>query len=204
MPDPDPDAGKLNNDPAPKDGDPQPPKDGDPKPPDDGDPTLPKDGDPKPPEVKAPEKYEGFKVPDSVELEAELLKEFEGAARGMDLTQENAQKFVDFGVKLLEGEQKAQEDNRTETLDAWEKEIKADEEWGGDKLEETLDRGRRVIKEHGSTELHELIEKSGLGSNPHLLRFLGKLDKALGEDRTVDGKPAPSEKDAATVLYDGK
>lgn len=158
-----------------------------------------------PPAGGPPEKYETFTVPEGVELDAEVLKDFEAAARDMGLTQGNAQKLVDFGVKLVESGVEQADEVRTNTLKTWEEEIKADPEFGGDKLEETLDRGRRVMRNHGSDALRELIEVTGLGSNPHLLRFLAKLDKALGEDRTVDGKPAPSEKKTAgEVLYDGK
>lgn len=219
MPEPtdDPNAGKPNNEPASGggDGDGKPasgdakPADGDAKPADgDGKPAAgdgkPADGDAKPEGSQAPEKYEGFKVPDTVELDAKMLTEFETTARTLGLSQENAQKLVDFGAALVEGGLEAQDVNRTETLETWEKEIKADEEYGGDKLGETLDRGRRVVRDHGSDGLKEVLESSGLGSNPHVLRFLVKLDKALGEDRTVDGKPVSDGKDAATVLYDGK
>jgi len=199
-PEPSPEAGKPDNEPAPGAGDGgKPPEGGEPNPPEGG--AKPPEGGE--PQKRAPEKYEVFKVPEGVELDADTLTEFEGAAREMDLSQENAQRLVDFGAKIIQAEATEQAENRKVTLEEWEKEIEADEEFGGDKLEETLDRGRRVVKEHGSAELHQLIEVTGLGSNPHLLRFLAKVDKALGEDRVVDGKPAPQKKDAATVLYDG-
>jgi hypothetical protein len=207
---PKPEAGKPNNEPAPGAGDGGAPKPADGgTPPAEGTPKPPEGGEPKPegegkPEGGAPEKYEDFKVPENVELDADDLAVFSEAAKGMGLSQENAQKLVDFGVKIIQGAEELQNENRNSTLDTWEKEIKADEEYGGDKLGETLDRGRRVVREHGTPELHTLIEASGLGSNPHLLRFLAKIDKALGEDRAVDGKPAPEKRDAAAALYDGK
>ena len=44
----------------------------------------------------APEKYEAFKVPDGVQVDEAALKEFEPMARGLNLSQEQAQQLVDF------------------------------------------------------------------------------------------------------------
>jgi hypothetical protein len=151
-----------------------------------------------------PEKYEDFTIPEGMELDAELLTDFQNTAKELGLTQDAAQKLVDFGAELLSAGYQAQRENLNTTMEGWEAEIKADEEYGGDKLNETLDRGKRVIRDHGSKELLTVLEETGMGSNPHLIRFLAKLDKALGEDKTVDGKPAVTDKDAASVLYDGK
>lgn len=196
MPDPvvDPAAGKPNPEPPPGDGD------GDTKPVVDPKPPV---VDP-PPAPVVPESYTDFKVPEGMDLNADLLKNFQTTAKELGLSQENAQKLVDFGSNLVQGGEDARLENRESTLEAWETEIKADEDVGGDKLEETLDRGRRVLRDHGTKELATMLEESGLGSNPHVIRFLVKLDKALGEDKTIDGKPVAPEVDAAAVLYDHK
>lgn len=93
---PTPDTGKsfLNTDPtappAPKDGEPalkDPPKDGEP----------PKD--PKETPAGAPEKYEEFKLPDGYKLDAEVNTTVQALFKEMNLSQDQAQKLVDFYAK---------------------------------------------------------------------------------------------------------
>jgi hypothetical protein len=52
----------------------------------------------------------------------------------------------------------------------------------------------------------ELLENTGYGSNPEMLRFLVKVGKAIGEDRLVKAPgtaEAKKEKSASQSLYPG-
>ncbi|MGO8944260.1 MAG: hypothetical protein ACLQJ7_11380, partial [Syntrophobacteraceae bacterium] len=52
---------------------------------------------PKPPVAKAPSEYAEFTIPEGTTLDEQTATEFKGLAKELDLTQEQAQKLLDFG-----------------------------------------------------------------------------------------------------------
>ena len=161
--------------------------------------------------------YADFKVPEGVSLNPELLAEFAGIAKGFGLQQEQAQALTDLGVKLSgqlqakhgaeqsalqeafnvgEGAVKSAEFVRPQALSAqvsqWEAAVKADAELGGDKLAENLAVAVKARDALGSPALLELLNKSGLGSHPELIRAFFKAGQLLAEDSLVSGGVKPA------------
>jgi len=52
----------------------------------------------------APEKYEAFKVPEGVTIDETAATEFGALAKELNLTQENAQKLVDYQIKFQQAQ----------------------------------------------------------------------------------------------------
>jgi hypothetical protein len=152
--------------------------------------------------VGAPEKYVDFKMPEGFQMEAEILEKFMPIAKELNLTQDAAQKVIDLAtehVKILESKQV---DSFMKVREGWVESIKSDKDFGGAKFGETIERAKRALTKFGSREFATLLDDSGYGDNPELIRFLAKVDKAIGEDKTVDGLPSTaSSKSAAQVLY---
>lgn len=150
----------------------------------------------------APEKYEAFKLPEGMAVKPEMLDKFHALAKGYNLSQEKAQDLVALGADLVK---QVEDDNAkkwTEIRDGWVKEIKSDQEFGGQKLQETVTRAQRTLKKYGGENMIQFLEKTGYGDNPDLIRMLAKIDRDMGEDRIIDGKPGQgAEKSAAEVLY---
>jgi hypothetical protein len=137
----------------------------------------------------APEQYEDFKAPDGVTLDAEVTGEFKALAKELNLPQEKAQQVADLGAKLAQKWQAQQATALTEAAAKWAADSQADKEFGGDKLQENLATAKKALDTFGSPELKTLLNESGLGNHPEIIRMLFKAGTAISEDRLVAGKP---------------
>jgi len=165
-----------------------------------------KTDDSKPPEKVVPEKYE-LKAPEGVTLDSEVLGEFEGIAKELKLSQEDAQKVADLGAKLSQKFATAQAQAIEDASSAWVAAVTADKEIGGEKLTENLASAQKALQAFGSPELSKLLNESRLGNHPEVIRLMAKVGKAISEDRMVTGGAGPSRegpKTAAEVLYPSK
>lgn len=151
----------------------------------------------------APEKYEDFKVPDGMTLDAKMLTEVQPVLKELGLSQASAQKVVDFYAnKVIPGFVQQMADAREAQGKAWEEATKADKELGGDKLNENLEVAKATLSKFGSPNLVKLLNESRLGNHPEVVRFFHKVGRAMSEDNMggAGGGGAP-EKDAAKTLY---
>jgi hypothetical protein len=153
-------------------------------------------------EKAAPEKYE-FKAPEGVTLDVELLGEFEGIAKELKLSQEDAQKVADLGAKLAQkfGTQQAAVAEQAKA--DWAAAATADTEFGGDKLTDNLAVAGKALDAFGTPAFKALLVESGLGNHPEVIRVLYRAGKAISEDRMVTGGagPATAAQTTAKALY---
>jgi len=153
----------------------------------------------------APETYEPFAMPEGLELNEEIFVEFQTLAKEHNLSQEDAQKYADFGVKIAQQAQEGTVEQLSEqwqgTLAKWVGEIKADKELGGDNLPETLSVARKAIATFGSDALKQTLEETGMTNNPELLRVFYRIGKALSDDSFHSGNAAAGQKSLGDVLY---
>lgn len=147
----------------------------------------------------APEKYT-FAAPDGMTYDPEVLESFSGAAKEAGLTQEAAQKLIEKMAPAITARQADQvQAIRKEWLDA----STADKEFGGEKLAENLGVARKALDNFGSPELRELLDETGLGNHPEVIRFMYRAGKAISEDKFVGGSATGGGKlNPAAVLYD--
>lgn len=172
-------------------------------------------------EVLAPV-YETFKFPEGIEVDPDRLGEFTGiladlevkSKAGHEFVQEFGQKAVDFHVAEL---QRAVENLNKTQLESWEKTVTdwreatvADPEIGGNRIQTTLDSANKFIRTHGGTsdqqkEFRDLMETSGLGNNPTMLRLLSAAGRAMSEGTPVPAtKPPAVPKSKTGALYGRK
>lgn len=160
------------------------------------------DGTTTPPEKVVPEKYE-FTQPEGVSLDTETLGEFEGLARELNLSQEEAQKVTDIGAKLAQKWETKQAEAIQQAAADWAATATADKEYGGEKLTESLATAKKALDAFGTPELRTLLNDSRLGNHPEVIRFMVRAGKAISEDRMVTGGAGPSKAgtDTAKALY---
>lgn len=130
-----------------------------------------------------PEQYE-FAAPEGVQLDEAQVAAFTEVAKELSLSQEAAQKIIDkmapaMQARQLEVLQKARTD--------WAEATKADQEFGGEKLQENLAVAKKAMDAFGSPELRKLLNESGLGNHPELIRVFYRAGKAISEDGFVPG-----------------
>jgi len=145
----------------------------------------------------APEKYE-FKAADGVAFDDAVIGAFSEVAKDLNLTQDAAQKVLDKMGPVLASRQMEQ---ITAVQTEWAESAKVDREFGGDKLQENLGTAKKALEEFGSPELRTLLNDSGMGNHPEVIRAFYRIGKAMSQDSVVTGRTA-SMKSAADVLYD--
>ena len=132
----------------------------------------------------APEKYEfNSKVADAPqELDPEVLTAFGDVAKELDLPQEAAQKVLDKVAPVIQAKQaKVLEQVRTD----WANESQSDEEFGGEGLTENLDVAKQALDAFGTDSLKSLLQETGFGNHPEIIRFMYRAGKAISEDSYV-------------------
>jgi len=153
----------------------------------------------------APENYE-FSAPEGKSYDADTLTAFSEVAKELNLPQESAQKMLGkMAEKISERQNQQIEAVRSE----WAQSSQSDKEFGGDKLNENLSIAKKALDSFGTPELRALLNESGLGNNPEVIRFMYRAGKAISEETFVGnsngaGVKSPGPKDfnaKANALY---
>ena len=153
----------------------------------------------------APEKYE-FKAAEGRQFDNEVIASFSDIARELNLSQDGAQKMLDqVGSKLAE----RQMQRLSEMVQGWAATSQTDKEFGGEKLNENLSVAKKALDAFGTPQLRTLLNESGLGNHPELIRFFYRAGKSISEDQYVvtggtSGSNKPVARDfasAAAALY---
>lgn len=147
----------------------------------------------------APEKYE-FKLPEGIQLDANGTQAFSDVAKELNLTQDAAQKVLDKMGPVIAGRHA---EVLTQAKAQWVEGAKGDKEFGGEKLTENLAVAKKALDTFGTPELRTLLNESGLGNHPEIIRAFFRAGKAISEDKFVTaGSGSPKgAKDAANALY---
>ena len=137
-----------------------------------------------------------FAAPEGLELNQGDLDEFKTIAKESNLTKEQAQKVVDLAVKR----EQARADAFQQQVKDWGEQVSKDPELG---KPENLALAVKAIETFGTPELRSLLDSTGMGNHPEVVRLALKIGKAISEDTIVRGRNTPSggSKDAASVLY---
>lgn len=150
--------------------------------------------------------YEPFALPEGFQVDEAQLGEFtKGLGELQNLTKADKKVMQEFGQKLMD----KYTANVTETLtrineyytNTWEKQksdwkdaFEKDPEIGGNRRDTTLKSAKQFIRAYGGNEeqqkaLHSLLNETGLGNNPAVIRLFSKAGEQLAE-----GRPLPATK----------
>lgn len=89
-----------------------------------------------------------------------------------------------------------------EQQQSWQTEIQNDPELGGDKLPTTVANIARVMDRFATPEVRDILNQTGLGNNPHLVRFMNAVGKQFAEGGVVPGgRPSSSATSLEKRLY---
>ena len=145
-----------------------------------------------------PDAYE-FKAPEGQQYSDDVISAYSEVARDIGLTQDQAQKVLD---RMSPAMAEAQTKQLDAARDGWVAAVKADKEIGGDNQAAALANAARARDQFGTPELRDLLNMSGLGDHPEVIRMFSRVGKALaGDHHVVDGAPPRGERTAAQTLY---
>ncbi|WP_417569979.1 hypothetical protein [Parasutterella excrementihominis] len=158
-------------------------------------------------EAGAPEKYEDFKAPQGVSLDADVVKGFSEVAKELNLPQDKAQAVIDKVTPILA---KKQADQIAQTNKAWQEKVKADPVIGGDHLKSTIATAQKALKDFrgadGKFVDEDVAELAAIaGNHPGLIKILKHFGSVIGEDRSPAAKSnAVKQVLTATDFYKAK
>jgi len=150
----------------------------------------------------APETYSDFTLSEGIETDKATMDEFKVLAKEENWSQEKAQKLVDLQNKAMirVGDTLKQRWNGVQK--EWRESTENDKAFGGDKLDESLVFAKSAIKKFGNDAFTEMLENTGMGNHPEVVRFLYKIGKSISEDDIMAGRAAASgPKDPAKILF---
>lgn len=146
----------------------------------------------------APDAYE-FAAPEGQVYDPQVVEQFADVARELNLPQDAAQKVLDKMAPVLAERQAAQ---IQAVHEQWATDAKADPEFGGDKMPENLALAKKAMDGFASPELRTLLNETGMGNNPEVIRLFVRVGKAISEDGFVSGgKPSGEQAGDARSFY---
>ena len=170
-------------------------------------------------EPAPPPTYDPFTLPEGVSLDQERVNKFNEILGELERSgkadhaavQQFGQKAVEFHIEEVKKAvtdvtslyQQTWERQKTEWKDSFLK----DPEIGGNRFQTTVDAARNFIRTHGGTpeqqqEFRNVMESSGLGNHPAVIRLLANAGAAMKEGvplATV--KPVSPPKSKTATLY---
>lgn len=151
----------------------------------------------------APEQYDDFQAPEGVQLDTELVGDLKTIAKELNLSQQDAQRVADLGPKLMQKLQDQQAEAIARVREDWANSAKADTEFGGERLTENLAVAKQALDAFGTPELRTLLNESGIGNHPEVIRFMVRAGKAISSDTFVPGDHGgkSASRDLANNLY---
>ena len=147
--------------------------------------------------ASAPEEYGTFELPDNFDMNEETLGEYHTFAKENNLTQEQAQRGVDMVAQMKQAEM----NQWVEQQKSWVDDAKSDTEFGGDKFDQSISVAVKARDSFGTPEFNEMLDSSGLGNHPEMIRFLSRVGKQISEDGVVVGGSSISNQTREAVLY---
>lgn len=151
-------------------------------------------------EKVVPEKYE-FKFEGESKLDSEIQDQLGGIAKELKLSQDEAQKIANLGPKLADKLVATQQAQFKTVVEGWANETRADKELGGDKLGENLAIAKKAVETFGTPALTKLLNESGLGNHPEVIRAFVKAGRALSQDTHVQADDRGNNAEALAKLY---
>lgn len=137
-----------------------------------------------------------FKLPEGMKLDEGKMKSFISLAKEFKLTQEQAQKLVDFDAASIKASEEAfhkmQEGWKADTL----KEL-------GENAEQKLGEAVQAYKQFGDDEFVKLMKDTGLENHPAVVRVFRNIGSKIATDKTVPATSngVKSSKTVQEILY---
>lgn len=140
----------------------------------------------------APEQYEDFTLPEGVPegmvLDPEATNAFKEAAKADNLSQAQAQRYVDMAAGLVQKTLDGFQQQHTERTVQWAEQARVDPVVGGPRYDENVQVALAAVTAFGDAELTQAFKEYGLGNHPAFVRAFYRIGKAMNESGFVHGQ----------------
>lgn len=148
----------------------------------------------------APEKYE-FANTEGMSYDDEALGKLDEAFRGLNLPNDKANSLIET---VRAAEKSAEQRRIVDVRKSWEEAFHKDPEIGGAKADETLSfavKGRDAVPESIKDSLGHLLDDTGFGSHPDIIRLFSWLGRITSDGNMVGGRSGSAPKTIGERLY---
>lgn len=143
--------------------------------------------------------YAGVELPQEARGREEEFASFKRLAAELKLPEETVKKLVEWEAGCARDGRAVEEKNREEILAGWTAQTK---EMFGPFYSREIARALDAAQRFGGEELRLLLDATGLGSHPAVVRTFHEIAKQIGEDVSVGGAAAKTtDKTFAEALY---
>lgn len=153
-------------------------------------------------EVAKPEVFE-LEVPKDGLLTKEYVTQFQKDAIAAGLSKDEAKDLLDTQHRAVQDFDSRTKASVEKAKEEWRNMSRADTEIGGDNFNKTAEISRRVVEKFGNEAFRKLLNESGFGNYPEVLRFLSKVGSAFSEDQLKAGSPSSGgvQKSKEEILF---
>ena len=138
--------------------------------------------------------YAELKLPEGAAVDEAQMADYKKLAKDLNLSSESAQRILDFEAeRLAAGAAKAAQ--------AWQEQVKQEY---GDKLPTVMATAARAVERFGGDELRTLLDQTGLGNHPIMVKAFHTAGALLKEDKSVSASAQPSGDVTFTEALYGK
>ncbi len=143
--------------------------------------------------------YADIKLPQNLRGREETFAAFKQLAAELKLPAEAVQKLVQWEADAAEEGRKSRRDGRTQILQRWTQQTR---DMFGPAYGREITRALDAAERFGGPELRALLDATGLGSHPAVVKTFHKISQQIGEDESVSGRGrAAADKTFAEALY---
>jgi hypothetical protein len=147
--------------------------------------------------VGAPKTYE-FVAQEGQAFDGAIIEAYSTVAKDLGLPQDKAQKMLDTmgpAIAARQAEQVAAASAQ------WLEQSRADPEFGGDKLAENLAFVAKAREDLATPGLRALMDQTGIGNHPDMIRLFFRYGKAISEDTFQPGRSPSGQSNDPRSLY---
>jgi len=145
--------------------------------------------------------YADLKTPQDLPLApAAGLESFKGLFAELGIAPAAAQKLVDLQAGLIRSQSEEARQNAETTARAWANTAATDREYGGSDFARNAGLARQALQAFATPDLVGLLDQTGLGNHPELIRAFYRVGKAMQEDGRIAAAAAPRP-DRLAALY---
>lgn len=153
------------------------------------------------PEGGVPEKYD-LKLPEGITLDKAQIEKVEDFAKSLGLTNDEAQHFLDMKTDAVTSYVEQQKQQLNQRITEWEETSKKDPEIGGEKFPQAVEIAKRALGKFANKEFVQMLNESGLGSHPDVIRTFARIGKQMSNDTLVHGSAqAAPDKSLGELFY---
>lgn len=153
--------------------------------------------------------YKDVNIPDDFEYDKDMLKEFDALNKETNLSQAQANKYMQFGLRLAQKYNadlpKVLEQVQQAKVTQFKQAMNTDEEIGGGdkaKMDAYLDVADKGYVAFANDEVKAALADAGLNYHPAIIKMFHRIGELVGDDKIHAPKtPSGTTNDVASILY---